>query len=81
MRLATPWNGTRGTRRSSSSRGRTGRGPLRSRSGSPGETAWFTARADIATEAKERAFKVYLAHGDKIRAAYLAFQLTHSTCS
>ena len=40
------------------------------------EAAWFTAHADIGTDAKERAFKVYLAGGDKVRAAYLALNLT-----
>jgi class 3 adenylate cyclase len=40
------------------------------------QSAWFAARADIAIEAMERAFKAHLADGDKVRAAYLAFQLT-----
>jgi len=40
------------------------------------EAAWFTAHADIGTDAKERAFKVYLSDGDKVRAAYLALNLT-----
>jgi class 3 adenylate cyclase len=37
--------------------------------------AWFTAKADLSIEAKERAFKAYLAEGNKIRAAYLALDL------
>ncbi|MDP9340822.1 MAG: hypothetical protein M3Q23_01685 [Actinomycetota bacterium] len=37
--------------------------------------AWFTARADLATEAKERAFKAYLDRGDGTRAATLAFAI------
>lgn len=40
------------------------------------EAAWFTAHADLATDVKERAFKAYLADGDRIRAAYLALNLT-----
>ncbi len=40
------------------------------------EAAWFTAHADLATDVKERAFKAYLADGDRIRAAYLALSLT-----
>ena len=39
------------------------------------ETAFFTAHADVGIEVKERAFKARLAEGDKIRAAYLAFDL------
>jgi class 3 adenylate cyclase len=37
--------------------------------------AWFTARADLAIEAKERAFKAYLDRGDRTRAAALAFDI------
>jgi class 3 adenylate cyclase len=40
------------------------------------EAAWFTGHSDIATDVKERAFKAYLAGGDRIRAAYLALNLT-----
>ncbi len=40
------------------------------------EAAWFTAHADLALDAKERAFKAYLAIGNPIRAAYLALDLT-----
>jgi class 3 adenylate cyclase len=39
------------------------------------EAAWFTARADLAIDAKERAFKAYDADGDRIRAAYIALHL------
>ncbi len=39
------------------------------------ETAFFTAHADMGKDVKERAFKARLAEGDKIRAAYLAFDL------
>ena len=39
------------------------------------EAAWFTAHADVGTDAKERAFKAHLAD-DPIRAAYLALDLT-----
>jgi class 3 adenylate cyclase len=37
--------------------------------------AWFSAHADLAIEAKERAFKAHLARGDRSRAAALAFDL------
>jgi class 3 adenylate cyclase len=40
------------------------------------EAAWFTARADLALEVKERAFKAYSAEGDRRRAAHLALNLT-----
>lgn len=40
------------------------------------EAGWFTAHADLATDARERAFKAYVAEGDRIRAAYLALDLT-----
>jgi tetratricopeptide (TPR) repeat protein len=40
------------------------------------EAAWFTAHSELATEVKERAFKAYLADGDRVRAAYLALSLT-----
>jgi class 3 adenylate cyclase len=39
------------------------------------EAAWFTARADLAIEAKERAFKEHVSRGNKARAAVLAFDL------
>ena len=40
------------------------------------EAAWFTAQPDFALEAKERAFKAYLADGNKARAAAVAFDLS-----
>jgi class 3 adenylate cyclase len=40
------------------------------------EAAWFTAHADLAMDLKERAFKAYSADGDRIRAAYVALNLT-----
>ena len=39
------------------------------------ETAFFTAHADFGIDVKERAFKARLAEGDKVRAAYLAFDI------
>ena len=41
------------------------------------EAAWFTARADLAIEAKERAFRAHLDRGDRPRAAALAFDVAH----
>jgi class 3 adenylate cyclase len=41
------------------------------------EAAWFAAQAELATEAKERAFRAHLADGARIRAAYLALSLAH----
>jgi len=41
------------------------------------EAAWFTAHADLALEAKERAHQRYLERGDTARAAYLAFDIGH----
>ena len=38
--------------------------------------AWFSAQADLAIEAKERAFKAFLDRDDRIRAAALAFDIT-----
>lgn len=38
-------------------------------------TAFFSGLADLVIELKERAFKVHLASGDRIRAAYLAIDL------
>ena len=40
------------------------------------DAAWFTAHAAAATDAKERAFRAYVAEGDPVRAAYLALKLT-----
>jgi class 3 adenylate cyclase len=40
------------------------------------EAAFFTAHADLGVEAKERAFKAYVADGNGIRAAFLALDLT-----
>jgi len=39
------------------------------------DAAWFTAQADLAIEARERAYKAYLTGKNKIRAAYLAISL------
>ena len=39
------------------------------------QAAWFNARADLAVEAKERAFKAHLDGGNTTRAAALAFDL------
>jgi class 3 adenylate cyclase len=39
------------------------------------EAAYFTARADLSVEARERAYKAYLPDQDPIRAAYLALLL------
>lgn len=39
------------------------------------EAAWFTARADLAIETKQRAFRACQATGDRTRAAYLAIDL------
>jgi len=39
------------------------------------EAAWFTARGDLAIEAKERAFKAYLDRGSRPQAAALAFDI------
>jgi class 3 adenylate cyclase len=41
------------------------------------EAAWFTAHADLALEAKERAHQRYLERGDTARAAFLAFDVGH----
>jgi class 3 adenylate cyclase len=41
------------------------------------QAAWFTAHADLAIEAKERAFKGYADQGNKGRAATVAFDITH----
>jgi class 3 adenylate cyclase len=40
------------------------------------QAAWFRAQGDVSIGAKERAFKAYLAEGNKIRAAYLALDLS-----
>ena len=39
------------------------------------QAAWFTAQADLAVEAKERAFKAYVDRGNRTRAAALAFDV------
>ena len=41
------------------------------------QAAWFTAQADLAIEAKERAYKAYLDRGNRTRAAALAFDIGH----
>jgi class 3 adenylate cyclase len=38
--------------------------------------AWFTAHPDASVEARERAFKAYIANGNKARAAAIAFELS-----
>jgi len=38
--------------------------------------AWFTAHPDVSVQARERAFKAYIADGDKARAAAIAFELS-----
>ena len=40
------------------------------------QAAWFTSQPDLAVEAKERAFKAYIAAGNKARAAKIAFELS-----
>ena len=40
------------------------------------QAAWFSAQPDVAVEAKERAFKAYVAQGNKARAAAMAFDLS-----
>ena len=40
------------------------------------QAAWFNARADLAVEAKERAFKAHLDGGNTTRAAALAFDIS-----
>src|SRR5438093_10968615 len=37
--------------------------------------AWFTARADLGIEVKERAFKAHLDRGNRTRAAIMAFDI------
>ncbi len=39
------------------------------------DAAWFTGNSDLSIETKERAFKVFQADGDKVRAAVIAFNL------
>ncbi|MFL5736824.1 MAG: hypothetical protein ACJ76P_05750 [Actinomycetota bacterium] len=41
------------------------------------EAAWFTARADVAVELKERAFKGFLDRGDRVPAAATALDLSY----
>ena len=68
--------GTHGMRRSTDSSQADASGPL---SGEDLErlalAAFFVARADLERETKERAFKVYEAEGNGIRAAYIALGL------
>ena len=45
------------------------------------QAAWFTAQPDLAVEAKERAFKAYVADGNKARAAKIAFELSREYVS
>jgi len=40
--------------------------------------AFFAARGDVALDAKERAFKAYLAEGNDLRAAYLAIDVART---
>jgi class 3 adenylate cyclase len=42
-----------------------------------GEAAFFAAHADRDSEVKERAFKAYLAEGNRLRAAYTALDIAH----
>lgn len=42
------------------------------------EAAWFTARTDASNDALEHAFHFYLAADDKVRAAFIAFNLLES---
>jgi class 3 adenylate cyclase len=39
------------------------------------EAAWFSGRADLAIDARERAFKAHQSAGDRVRAAYVALDL------
>jgi class 3 adenylate cyclase len=41
------------------------------------EAAFFAAHADRESEVKERAFKAYLAESNRVRAAYIAFDIAH----
>ena len=45
------------------------------------QAAWFTARPDLAMEARERAFKAYFADGIRARAAKIAFELSREYVS
>jgi class 3 adenylate cyclase len=45
------------------------------------QAAWFTAQPDVAVEARERAFKAYVADGNKARAAKIAFELSREYVS
>jgi class 3 adenylate cyclase len=45
------------------------------------QAAWFTARPDLALEARERAFKAYFADGIRARAAKIAFELSREYVS
>jgi class 3 adenylate cyclase len=45
------------------------------------QAAWFTARPDLALEARERAFQAYVAAGNKSRAAKIAFELSREYVS
>src|SRR4029453_1444096 len=45
------------------------------------QAAWFTAQPDQAVEAREGAFKAYVADGNKARAAKIAFELSREYVS
>jgi class 3 adenylate cyclase len=45
------------------------------------QAAWFTAQPDLAVEARERAFKAYVADGNSARAAKIAFELSREYVS
>ena len=45
------------------------------------QAAWFIAQPDLAVEAKERAFKAYVADGNRARAAKIAFELSREYVS
>jgi class 3 adenylate cyclase len=45
------------------------------------QAAWFTAKPDLAVEARERAFKAYFADGNKAQAAKIAFELSREYVS
>jgi hypothetical protein len=78
----TPCRSTAGRRRSTSwsepdREGRLGATDLEALA----QAAWFTAQPDLAVEAKERAFKAYLAAGNKARTAKIAFELSREYVS
>jgi class 3 adenylate cyclase len=45
------------------------------------QAAWFNAQPDVAVEAKERAFKAYVADGNRARAAKITFELSREYVS